>query len=172
LTGFYSNGEFGIEMLPANIVENGVEIGRACIAREHRNSKVLFLLWKALSQHLLNTRKRYFFGCCSIFTRDISVGATAYRQLKELGYVSDGFEVLPRANSVDLDAKSNPTPIALPALFEMYLKLGAKVCGPPVFDRDFGSIDFFVVFDIELMSDRYRKMFFGKDKRKGSASGE
>lgn len=52
VTGFYSYREFGIDTLPAKILENGVEIGRACIARAHRNSKVLFLMWKALSRYL------------------------------------------------------------------------------------------------------------------------
>ena len=41
----------------------------------------------------------------------------------------------------------------------MYLRLGAKVCGPPMVDGDFGTIDFFVVFDVQTMSDRYRRMF-------------
>jgi putative hemolysin len=172
LTGFYSYGEFGIEVLPGEILENGVEIGRACIAREHRNSKVLFLMWKALSQYLLNTNKRYFFGCCSIFTRDPAVGANAYRQLSTLGLVAKEFVVPPRANALDLDGEFEPLPITFPALFEMYLRLGAKVCGPPVIDAEFGSIDFFVVFDIELMNERYRKMFFGRDVSNNSAAGK
>jgi putative hemolysin len=93
----------------------------------------------------------------------MSVGANAYRQLGELGCISEGLEVLPRANALDLRDVFEPAAIALPALFEMYLRLGVKVCGPPVVDADFGSIDFFVVFDIELMSERYRKMFFGRN---------
>ena len=42
---FYAYNEFSIEDLPAAVLRNGVEIGRACIAPEHRNSRVLFLLW-------------------------------------------------------------------------------------------------------------------------------
>lgn len=35
----------------------------------------------------------------------------------------------------------------------------ARVCGPPIVDREFGSIDFFVVFDVENLSPKYRGMF-------------
>src|SRR5690349_4286422 len=40
--GFYSFAEFTIENLPPDVLKNGVEIGRACIAPDHRNTKVLF----------------------------------------------------------------------------------------------------------------------------------
>lgn len=30
---------------------------------------------------------------------------------------------------------------------------------PPMIDREFGTIDFFVVFDAQAMSSRYRRMF-------------
>ena len=65
---FYSSNEFTIGDLPAEVLHNGVEIGRACVAKEHRNTKVLFLLWRGLLQYLAAVEKRYFFGCCSMFT--------------------------------------------------------------------------------------------------------
>ncbi len=68
--GFYSASEFTIEDLPDTILQNGIELGRACIAKDHRNTKVLFLLWKALLAYSKQAEKRYFFGCCSIFTQD------------------------------------------------------------------------------------------------------
>jgi putative hemolysin len=39
------------------------------------------------------------------------------------------------------------------------LRIGAKVCGPPMIDREFGTIDFFVVFDSERLNEKYRRMF-------------
>ena len=49
--------------------------------------------------------------------------------------------------------------VELPPLFNMYLRLGARVCGPPMIDHEFGTIDFFVVFDVRSMNERYQKMF-------------
>lgn len=161
--GFYSYGEFRIEDLPAGIIEDAVEIGRVCVAREHRNSKVLFLLWKGLAAYSKLCGKRYFFGCCSIFSNDIRAGAAAYRQIRAGGHLHDSITLTPKANAIhcDLDDTDRPASAELPNLFQMYLRMGAKVCGPPMIDREFGTIDFFVVLDTRNMNDRYRAMFFG-----------
>ena len=38
MRGFYSYGEFGIESLPGEVLREGIEIGRACVAPAHRNT--------------------------------------------------------------------------------------------------------------------------------------
>ncbi len=158
--GFYSANEFTIEDLPREVLRDGIEIGRACIAREHRNTKVLFLLWKALLAYLEQSGKRYFFGCCSIFTQDANLGRSAYRQLTRDGYLHEDFSVLPCRNGLSLiGVDGDAGKIELPALFNMYLRIGARVCGPPMIDREFGTIDFFVVFDVETMTEKYRRLF-------------
>ena len=160
--GFYAYNEFSIEDLPHEVLEQGIEIGRACIAPEHRNTKVLFLLWKGLANYLMETDKRFFFGCCSIFTRDAFVGERAYRQLVDGGHFHKTFRVEPRKNGLYYSehAPEIGDAVELPSLFNMYLRIGAKVCGPPMIDHDFGTIDFFVVFDVEKITEKYRKMFF------------
>ena len=161
LRGFYSYGEFTIEHLPAEILNEGVEIGRACIAPEHRNTKVLFLLWKGLAEYLQTQGKRYFFGCCSIFTLDPSVGGRAYKHLAAGKYIHPSYGVEPRRNPLTFAGVAlDDSPVELPNLFSMYLRIGARVCGPPMIDRDFGTIDFFVVCDTHEIGEKYRRMFF------------
>lgn len=159
VSGFYSAREFTIENLPADVLKNGVEIGRACIAREHRNTKVLFLLWKALLAHSAQYEKRYFFGCCSIFSRDIKTGQRAYEQLRRGGLLDGSLRVHPKKNAVPVIGSGAVEDVELPPLFNMYLRLGARVCGPPMIDHEFGTIDFFVVFDVRSMNEKYRRMF-------------
>lgn len=159
--GFYSYGEFSIEDLPMDVLRNGVEIGRACIAPEHRNSRVLFLLWKGLAAYLRDEGKRFFFGCCSIFTRDESAGALAFARLAGNGDLDETLSVSPRKNAVDLSFAGDAA-VELPNLFNMYLRIGARVCGPPMIDHEFGTIDFFVVCDTEKINEKYRRMFFGE----------
>jgi putative hemolysin len=43
----------------------------------------------------------------------------------------------------------------------MYLRIGSRVCGPPIYDASFGTVDFFVVFDLQEMAPKYRGMFLG-----------
>lgn len=159
--GFYSSNEFTIGELPFDVLQNGIEIGRACIAKEHRNTKVLFLLWKGLLRYLEVSGKRYFFGCCSMFTQDEQAGAGAYWKLVRDGHFHDDLWVTPCANGIDLNAAADDSMIELPSLFNMYLRIGSKVCGPPMIDREFGTIDFFVVFDVTKMNEKYRRMFAG-----------
>lgn len=164
-SGFYSYGEFSIEDLPTEMLTEAIEIGRACIAREHRNTRVLFLLWKGLANYIKHSKKRYLFGCCSIFTTDPSIGSQAFHQLKQDNFLHQRHRVNPRRGKqcqMKNDAEEK-IPVELPSLFKMYLKIGAKICGAPVIDREFGTIDFFVVFDVKSMNEKYRRMFFGRD---------
>lgn len=166
--GFYAFNEFSIEDLPYEILSPSVEVSRACIARPYRNSKVLFLLWKSLIDYLRFSRKRYFFGCCSVFTQDCEIGSRVYRHLERKKLVHSNLRVRPRAeHAFPVEEIFNEAEqVELPGLFNLYLKIGAKLCGEPVIDREFGTIDFFVIFDIEEMTEKYRKMFFTeKNKR-------
>jgi putative hemolysin len=48
----------------------------------------------------------------------------------------------------------------VPKLLRTYLSLGAKICGPPALDRDFQTIDFLTLLDLETLSDTAREHFF------------
>lgn len=165
--GFYSAGEFAVEDLPYEVLAESLETGRACIAREHRNSRVLFLLWKGLAMYMTEKRKRYVFGCCSLPSQDPAEGVRAMRQLVAGGYLHERLHVAPRADFVcrtegfasrDDGASER---VKLPKLFETYLRIGARVCGEPVIDRQFKTIDFFVIVDVKNIPDKYFRMFFG-----------
>ena len=49
----------------------------------------------------------------------------------------------------------------LSPLFDGYLSLGAKVCGAPAVDREFGTTDFLVLLDIEELEERTFRSLFG-----------
>lgn len=161
VSSFYAYGEFSIEDLPPEILAQAVEIGRAAIAREHRNTKVLYLLWKGLSAFLLATKKRYLFGCCSVFSTDSEIGLNAYEQLERDNLIHPNFRVFPRETKACPKRKPKKVnlPVELPMLFKLYLKIGARVCGRPIIDFDFGTIDFFVIFDFHELDGKYRQMF-------------
>jgi putative hemolysin len=163
--GFYSAGEFAVEELPYQVLAESIEIGRACIAREHRNSRVLFLLWKGLAMYLTENRKRYLFGCCSLSTQDCAEGTRAMRRLVRDGFLHESLRVAPREEYVcraeDFLSEDSGEDLELPKLFDTYLRIGAKICGEPVIDRQFKTIDFFVIVDVQRIPGKYFKMFFG-----------
>jgi putative hemolysin len=165
--GFYSAGEFDLAALPPEVVASAMEVGRACIAREHRNRQVLFLLWKGLARYLTATGARYLFGCCSLTSQDPAEGLRVMAHLAGRGLLHPGLRVDPlpglgcAAGEAAAAAEADPAAIELPSLFRTYLRYGALVCGPPAIDREFKTIDFLVLLDSEALDRRSRALFFG-----------
>ena len=162
--GFYSAGEFDLSQLPSDVLTDAVELGRACVARSHRNTQVLFLLWKGLAAYAAYNRKRYLFGCCSLTSQDGTEGRRVFETLIESGHLHPTLRARPlpglecyRDDSVCDDAAE----VNIPKLFKIYLRFGAQVCGPPALDRLFKTIDFLVLFDIQKMDEQWRRVFFG-----------
>jgi putative hemolysin len=161
--GFYSAGEFNLACLPREVLKESIEIGRACIAREHRNTSVLFLLWQGLAMYITQTRKRYLFGCCSLTSQDTRDGMKLFSQLAEKGQLHPTLHVTPQPECACDDKKPSEdfSEVKIPKLFYTYLRFGSRVCGPPAIDRQFKTIDFFVIFDVEEMDARTKQIFFG-----------
>jgi putative hemolysin len=166
--GFYSAGEFDLSALPAEVIARAIEVGRACIAREHRNRQVLFLLWKGLARYLAATGTRYLFGCCSLTSQDPAEGLRALAHFAARGLLHPRFTVAPRpglecagdAAAAAAAVAADPAAVELPPLFRTYLRYGALVCGPPAIDYEFKTIDFLVLLDSAGLDPRSRALFF------------
>ena len=162
--GFYSNIEFDLSTFPEAVIRNSVELGRACVALEHRNTQVLFLLWKGLALYVATQGKRYLFGCSSLTSQDPQEGLATMRYLEDRGHVHPDFRIEPQPGFACYDETLELDPefkVKLPKLFRIYLRHGAKICGPPVIDRQFKTIDFLVIFDVEAMDERMFRTYFG-----------
>ncbi|MGO9776289.1 MAG: GNAT family N-acetyltransferase [Terracidiphilus sp.] len=169
--GYYSEQEFkfaSYEPLRAGILE----LGRASIDREHRTPEVLTLLWRGIAQYANDMGLRYLIGCSSLTSKDPAEGWQVYRQLEQYR-VSPEFETEPTAAYVcpsepegrhtqlqpQTEDLSLRTPIKVPKLLKTYLAIGARICGPPAWDRDFGTIDFLTLLDLRLLSPSARNRF-------------
>lgn len=159
--GFYSATEYDLSALPSEVIANSIELGRACITREHRNRTVLFLLWKGLASYVLWNRKRYFFGCSSLTSQDPLEGLRFMDQMRRTGHLHPDWLV--RAQPAyacvvdDYEPSANDAPV--PTLFGTYLRYGAKVASEPALDRFFGTIDFLTILDVAAMDERTFRTF-------------
>lgn len=159
--GFYADPEFDLSTLPDAVRDVAIEIGRACIAKDHRNGRVLHLLWRGLAAYLDWNRKSCLFGCCSLTSQDPALGVAVHQHLEQAGSVHPSLVVAPRpANRCEVPP-GQPLPAPhVPALFQSYLHLGAKVLGPPAIDRSFKTIDWLVILDTrEFDPATYRTLF-------------
>jgi len=162
--GFYTASEFDLSHFPPEVLTNGLELGRACIAQSHRNTQVLFLLWKGLAAYAAHNRKRYLFGCCSLTSQNMQEGQRVMDLLKEQGHLHPYLFAPPHSEyACEADGMNigSSEGAKLPRLFRTYLRYGAKVCSSPAIDRQFKTIDFLVLFDIAEMDERSAKLFFG-----------
>ena len=160
--GFYSAGEFNLATLPDDVALNSIELGRACIAPAHRHTNVLYLMWRGLAAYTLQARKRYLFGCCSLTSQDTREGWEVMNQLHLGGHVQQAFQVLPQSGfACEIEEEGTLSVEAkIPKLFRAYLRFGAKVCSPPTIDRQFKTIDYFVLMDCHQLSPAAYQMFF------------
>lgn len=164
--GFYSAEEFDLSALPNEMLEDSVELGRACVCTHHRNRRTLFLLWKGLAAYVLWHQKRYFFGCNSLPSESRVEGYRMMLFLTEHKHVHPEFMVAPRPGYEcgppgNLTVEEDLT-LEIPPLFGIYLRYGAKVCGPPAHDALFHTLDFFTVVDLDEMDERTFHNFASK----------
>lgn len=166
--GFYSASEFNINGLDA-IANEIMEVGRSCVAPEYRSGAVVALLWLGIAELLLRSNMTYLLGCVSLETTDSAEAFALYKHFQETGKVCDtisavpmkGFEITqPDSAKVEelLNDKRSITRL-IPPLFKGYLRLGTKVCGMPVFDKEFGTVDFLILLNTKKVPERYSRHF-------------
>lgn len=166
--GFYSATMFEIGAIPAAVLGDAVEAGRACVDAKHRCGAVLRLLWRGIARYLQWNSKRFLFGCCSLAGVDQQQAVDSWRALHARQLLHDRILVRPRVQGRVLadDGRNRPLSSSealtyrLPPLFEGYLSLGARVCGAPAFDHEFGSTDYLVLLDTEAMDPRVHRSLF------------
>lgn len=167
--GFYSATLFELGAIPGAILDQAVEVGRACVAPAHRSGRVLKLLWRGLARYLQWNDKRFLFGCCSLAGVDAEAAREAWRVIHAREALHDRVWVKPRpaVSALADDGRTRPLTTnealtsPLTPLFDGYLALGARVCGAPAFDREFGTTDFLVLLDVRELDERTYRSFFG-----------
>ena len=163
-SGFYTAREFDFAGFPMQVIDDAVEVGRACIAKDHRSRRVLHLLWRGLAVYLTWTGKHHLFGCCSLTSQDGRVGKAAHAFLVERGHLHPHARAWPLPGfecGLHDHGDAPGEPVDIPPLFQSYLNLGAKICGPPAIDREFQTIDFLVVLDVRGLERHVYRNFFG-----------
>lgn len=170
--GFYSAGEYDLQKLlrhcPAATMGEGqlLELGRSCVAREHRNAATIGLLWRGIASYLEQHKILFMFGCASFPGTDpgehaASLSYLAHHHLAPEPLLVQAWpdqhvpmEWMPRGG---YDALS--TGRLLPPLLKGYLRVGAMVGDGAFVDHQFNTVDVFVLMPTDRIARRYAARF-------------
>jgi putative hemolysin len=156
--GYYSEQEFDFSRYEP-MRDSILELGRASIDREHRSSEVLTLLWRGIAQYTRVYSLRYLIGCSSVNSQDPKVGWQMFRQLSEF-LVQETFRTMPTPACILPFSDEAPEAMAkVPKLLRTYIGIGARICGPPALDQEFGTIDFLTLLDMRELAPAARVRF-------------
>jgi len=156
--GYYCSQEFDFspyEPLRSELVE----LGRACVHRQHRNLVVLGMLWKGIAEYAKQRSARYLIGCSSLTSQDPAQGASAYTELCRKHLVAPPWRTRPLPSHECPMEHVLDEPADIPKLLRAYMTIGAKICGPPALDRQFQTIDFVTFLDLDAISPSARARF-------------
>ncbi|SDP67750.1 Putative hemolysin [Actinopolyspora xinjiangensis] len=157
----YSDDEFDLTAL-APLRPDLVETGRSCVHPDHRNGAVIGLIWAGIARYLLLYGHRWLAGCASVPLGDGgTTAAGVWQAVRRHHYASRAQRVWPY-EPWPTRAVPAPARVRLPPLLRGYLRLGARVCGPPAHDPEFGVADFFVLLDSHEIDQRYLTRFLGE----------
>jgi putative hemolysin len=161
--GLYTATEFDIQALDA-LRPSLVEMGRAVVRNDHRNGAVVLLMWAGILAYLDRCGYDYVTGCVSVpVAGDGEPPGTQIRGVRDFVLrrhaAPANYRVHPhRPVIIDgrpLDEIAPPARPVLPPLMRGYLRLGARICGEPAYDADFGVGDFPALLDKRQADTRY-----------------
>lgn len=160
----YTDTEFDLTRL-RNMRSRMVELGRSCVHRDYRQGGVIMALGGALFEFMASNHFETMIGCASIpmshhgaATGDAA--ASIWGQLRKTDLAPIEHQVFART-PLPVERFDATLDVQPPALIKGYLRLGAKVLGPPAWDPAFHSADLPIMARLEDLPARYRKHFLG-----------
>jgi putative hemolysin len=157
--GYYSAQLFDLHPFE-KICGEILELGRACVHEDYRNTTAMFLLWKGIASYATLCNARFLIGCSSLTSQDENEGMALYHTLRDKYLVEPALRTEPNPPFRCRESTEPLPPPRVPRLFRSYLDLSACLCGAPAIDREFRTIDFLTLLDLHRIPDRVRARFF------------
>ncbi|MEB3023147.1 GNAT family N-acetyltransferase [[Mycobacterium] crassicus] len=158
--GLYSASEFDLHALDP-LRPSLVEMGRAVVRPGHRNGAVVLLMWAGILAYLDRYEYDYVTGCVSVPVHGEGAPGSQIRGVRDFVQRrhASPYRVTPYRplvlDGVSLDEITPPARPTVPPLLRGYLRLGARICGEPAHDPDFGVADFPALLSRSAADTRY-----------------
>jgi putative hemolysin len=139
-----------------------LELGRACVHRDHRSFEVVSTLWRGICQYAQERGCRYLVGCSSLASQDPAEGWSTYRKLQD-SLVAPELRTQPMARYRLPAEQAASVDVKVPKLLRTYLAVGA-------IDREFKTIDFLTWMDLESLTPASRVRYLGQRCQQDASS--
>lgn len=171
--GFYSSGEYDLSPLLDLRFQDKIgagrqllELGRSCVAKPYRNNATIQLLWRGIATYLQTHSIGYMFGCASLHGVDPDEHKVALSYLYHNHLVPPDLRVraLPEhyvpMDRLPIGAYDTREALrALPPLIKGYLRTGCMIGDGAFIDRQFNTVDVFILLPVEGITQRYSERF-------------
>jgi len=168
---FYSEGEFDISVLRAS-GRPLLELGRSCVAPEHRGGTAMLHLWNGLADYVMTRGIEILFGAASFHGTDVAALAHPLSYLHhrhrtpEACYVrAIGEHAVPMDVIAPEAVDRRAAMLGTPALIKAYLRFGGYVGEGAYVDHAFNTTDVCLVVDATTLSARHRDFYARKTAR-------
>lgn len=169
---FYTESEFEMSDWVSMQTAPFIELGRACIEKDHRRGIVITLLWRGIAEYMKIMGADKLIGCSSVKVTDARSAALVYKYFEMTGALTDDvFKPHDKYQMKDLlfwlmvfskgltENQIKEAEEKIPSLLKSYLKAGAKISSYPAYDQEFKCIDFITVMVRSEMDSRLSKKF-------------
>jgi len=167
--GFYGASEYDLSKLES-LGRETLELGRSCIAEEHRGGLGMHLMWDGLGQYVAKHDIGVLFGVASFHSADPAPIAEALSYLHHNHLAPPQLRVKALAchyaemNQMPADQINKRRALQLtPSLIKAYLRLGGYVGEGAFVDLDFNTVDVCLIMDTQTMTEKYRT-FYGRKR--------
>ena len=168
----YTNSEFEISDWVDKQTNCFIELGRACIQREHRRGLVISLLWRGIAEYMKMANADMLLGCSSVKVTDSRSAALVFKYFEINGHLSTEifnprqkyqmkdflFWMMVFAKGLN-ENQMVEAEEKIPSLLKSYIKAGAKVASYPALDLDFNCIDLITILKRTEMDQKLAKKF-------------
>lgn len=167
--GFYSEDEFELRRLVARHPGlRFLELGRSCVLPQYRSKRTIEALWQGIWAYLNHYGIDVMVGCASFPGIDPAAHAEALTYMAHHCRTSADWDVRavgrryhPMA-MMPVEAVNPKAAItAMPPLVKGYLRIGARIGDGCVIDRDFSTVDVFIVMPVKEIAARYISYYGG-----------
>lgn len=161
--GFYGATEYDLSKLQSQDREV-LELGRSCIAKDHRGGLGMHKLWDGLGNYVIKHDIGVLFGVASFHNANPEPIAEALSYLHhnhlappELRVRATQFTAMDRIAGAQIDKARALR--QMPSLIKAYIRLGGYVGDGAFVDHDFNTVDVCLLMDTRKMVQKYHKFY-------------